>query len=491
MTVETLPFSNLISIDRTSDTPIFRQLANTLTILIRNGKVKPGHQLPSTREMAAMIKLNRTTVIAAYSELRVQGWVEVIGKKGMFVSGQLPVIKPKPFKSDIPVNASSSSHPNYYRPINFDRPPFRELKPYHLMINDGYPDPRIAPLNSILNRYKTLMSKAHLYGPLMTGSAAGSVNLRSELADFLSKTRALDIGTENILVTHGAQIAIYIAASMILKAGSTVIVGDTNYVLADRLFEELGARLVKVKVDENGIDVDAIEEICRNSCPDLLYIIPHHHHPTTVTLSADRRKKLLDIIRKYQLPMIEDDYDYDFHYGNSPVLPLASADHDSFVLYVGSISKTLAPTIRLGYLVGSADFIEKASRLKQLIAIRNDVLFEESVAHLFSTGEMQRHLRRSVDLYRQRRNRFCELLKASLGNLVQFVTPQGGMAVWAVFPENYSVSELSERLYAKGIYMNDGSLYRYSNTVNGIRVGFASLDDAEMDKFAQILAQVR
>ncbi|MDO3643739.1 PLP-dependent aminotransferase family protein [Mucilaginibacter sp. L3T2-6] len=491
MTIQTIPFSNLISIDRTSAIPLFRQLANALLTLIRNGKIKPGHRLPSSREMAAMIKLNRTTVIAAYDELRSQGWLEVFGKKGIFISSQLPVINPKSFKPEKRFTPKGLSQSDFYRQINFDRPPYREIKPFHLLINDGYPDSRITPIDSLFNRYKALLSKADLHSPLMTGNVAGSLSLRRELADFLSKTRALNIETDNVLVSHGAQLAIYIAASMVLKAGSTVIVADMNYILADKLFEQLGARLVKVKVDENGIDVDAIEEICSRCLPDLLYIIPHHHHPTTVTLSAERRMKLVDIIRRYQLPVIEDDYDYDFHYNNSPILPLASADHNGYVLYVGSISKTLAPTIRLGYLVGDADFIRQASRLKQLMEIRGDVLFEESVAYLFTTGEFQRHLRRSVKLYRQRRDRFCELLKTSLGDLIQFTIPQGGMAVWIVFPQDYSISELSKRLYAKGVYLNDGSLYRYSDTINGIRVGFASLNDAEMEKFATALAQVK
>ncbi|WP_285010854.1 PLP-dependent aminotransferase family protein [Pedobacter faecalis] len=489
MTIQTLPFSNLIKIDRTSTTPIFSQLANALVVLIRNGKIKPGHQLPSSRNMAAMIKLNRTTVIAAYDELRAQGWLEVIGKKGMFVSRQLPVPDPMSFRSGNLPTTKIPAKSDFYRQISFDRPPHREVKPYHLMVNDGYPDQRLAPINSIINRYKSLLTKSYLLGPQLTGNAAGSTSLRRELANFLSKTRALSIESENVLITQGAQPAIYIAASMILQPGSTVIVAEMSYVLADKLFEQLGATLLKVKVDENGIDVDAIEEICSRSRPDLLYIIPHHHHPTTVTLSAQRRMQLLNIIRKYQLPVIEDDYDYDFHYNNSPILPLASADHNGFVLYAGSISKTLAPSIRLGYLVGTEDFIRQASKFKQLMEIRGDVLFEESVAHLFSTGEMQRHLNRSVKIYRQRRDQFCKLLKASVGDLVRFAIPQGGMAVWIIFPNDYSITELSKRLYEKGIYMNDGSLHRYSNTINGIRVGFASLDSVEMEKFMHILAQ--
>ncbi len=491
MTVQTLPFSNLIAIDRRSATPVFRQTANGLMNLIRSGKLRPGYQLPASREMAGMMKLNRTTIVAAYEELRIQGWIEVMGKKGMFVSKQLPVINPKTFKAEALDGSFSSEKPDFYRQVSFTRPPSQELKPYQLIINDGYPDQRIAPLNAIFNRYKALLSRAYLHGMLMTGNSAGSLALRTELAAFLSKTRALSIGSENVLVTHGAQLAIFTAASMVLKPGSKVIVGDLNYILADKLFEQLGATLIKVKVDQHGMDVDEVERICNECRPDLLYIIPHHHHPTTVTLSAERRMKLLDLIRRYKLPVIEDDYDYDFHYENSPILPLASADHKGYVLYIGSISKTLAPTIRLGYLIGSEDFIWQASKLKQLVEIRGDVLFEESVGHLFNTGEMQRHIRRSVKLYRQRRDQFCELLAASLGDIARFTVPQGGMAVWTTFNTEYSIPELSKRLAVKGIYMNDGSLYKYNTNVNGIRLGFASLTADEIRNFTRTLKEVK
>ncbi len=279
---------------------------------------------------------------------------------------------------------------------------------------------------------------------------------------------------------------------MILQPGSTVIVGDLNYVLADRLFEQMGAKLIKVKVDENGIDVDEIENICKKSPPGLLYIIPHHHHPTTVTLSKERRIKLLEIIRQYRLPVIEDDYDYDFHYENSPILPLASADHGGYVIYIGSISKTLAPTIRLGYLIAGEDFIWQASMFKRLVEIRGDVLFEESVAHLFNTGEMQRHLRKSVKLYKERRDVFCDMLNACMGDLIHFNRPNGGMAVWATVTPEYSIPDLARRLKAeKGIYMNDGSLYKYKDDVNGIRLGFASLNTDEMQKFIDALNECK
>jgi len=489
MTLQTLPFSTLIAVDRRSTTPIFRQVANSLIELIKSGKIKPGYQLPASRDMASMLKLNRTTVVAAYEELQAQGWFEVIERRGNFVARQLPVMNPKSFGVSSSDKSLSQEQEIFYRQVAARQPVTRQIKPYQLMINDGYPDARIAPLDLIIDRYKFLSKRTNIHSKLLADGSHGSNSLRTELALFLSKTRALNITPEQVLVTHGAQLAISVAASMILRPGSTVIVGDVNYVLADRLFEQLGAKLIKVKVDQDGIDVDAIESICKQSKPSLLYIIPHHHHPTTVTLNAERRIKLLDIIRRYRLPVIEDDYDYDFHYENAPILPLASAEHDGYVLYVGSISKTLAPTIRLGYLIGGENFIWQAAKLKQVLDIRGDVLFEESVAHLFDMGEMQRHLRRSVKLYKKRRDEFCEILSASIGNVAKFNYPKGGMAVWTLFDPEYSIPHLSERLANRGIYMNDGSLHKYRIDVNGIRFGFASLNSNEMETFGQALKE--
>jgi GntR family transcriptional regulator/MocR family aminotransferase len=489
MGVQALPYSNLIEIDRDSSLPIFKQVANGIIFLIKTEKIKPGYQLPASRDMASMLNINRTTVVSAYEDLQLEGWLEVVERKGNFVAQQLPVVNPKPFA---PVAADGPNSPedgNFYRQLAAWQSSKRSLSPHQLMINDGYPDSRLAPLDSIYDRYKFLYKRVHLHSRLLNDSAAGSMSLRTELALFLGKTRALNIEPRHVLVTHGAQLAIFIAASMILRPGSTVIVGDLNYVLADRLFEQMGAKLIKVKVDDNGIDVDEIENICKKSPPSLLYIIPHHHHPTTVTLSKERRGQLLEIIRQYRLPVIEDDYDYDFHYENSPILPLASADHNGYVIYIGSISKTLAPTIRLGYLIAGDDFISQASRFKQLVDIRGDVLFEESVAHLFNTGEMQRHLRKSVRIYKERRDVFCNLLNSCVGDISHFSKPNGGMAVWATFAPEYSIPYLARRIAEKGIYMNDGSVYKYKDDVNGIRLGFASLNTDEMQKFIEALRE--
>ena len=492
MPVQTLPFQSLIPIDRTAATPIYQQVANGLIKLIIEGKIKPGHSLPASRALAKLMRLNRTTVVAAYEELRIQDWIQVLPRKGIFISSQLPVSKPRSFDSDRRVISDEEQQHDFFLKLTSQSAPQLDKRFYNLVINDGYPDARIAPLSILFSKYKSLHGKNYLDGLLMGGTAAGAINLRTELASFLSKTRGIDINGEHVLVTRGAQVAIYIAAQMIIKPGSIVIVGDLNYNLANEVFIQAGATLMKVKVDENGLDVDEIEIICKEKKPALIYIIPHHHHPTTVTLSAERRMKLLHIIQNYQLPVIEDDYDYDFHYDNCPILPLASADHKGFVIYIGSITKTLAPTIKMGYIVAGKEFIWQASQLKKMMEIRGDVVMEESLASLYSSGEMQRHITRSVKLYKIRRDLFCQMLSRELGDMIRFNKPLGGMAIWATFDQKYPLTELSGKLAMQGIYMNDGS--RYDNgkiTTNSLRVGFASMNEKEMIYLVEALGKLK
>ena len=492
MPVQTLPFQSLIYIDKASSTPVYQQLANGIVQLIIEGTIKPGNSLPSSRMLAEMMILNRTTVVAAYEELRIQDWIEVIPRKGIFVSRQLPVIKPRSFKKETEASHNKAVQPDFYHKLTPEVPPEAGQRSYDIVINDGYPDSRVAPLPVLLSKYKSLFSKKYIDNFLLNSSAAGSVNLRTELTMFLSQTRGINADKEQVVVTRGAQVAIYMVARMIIKPGSLVIVGHLNYNLANEVFTQAGAVLIKVKVDENGMDVDEVERICKTKKPDLLYIIPHHHHPTTVTLSAERRMKLLHIIEIYQLPVIEDDYDYDFHYDNCPILPLASADHKGYVVYIGSITKTLAPSIKMGYIVGSIEFIWQLVQFKKMMEIRGDIVMEEAVASLYSSGEMQRHITRSVKLYKTRRDLFCDLMTREIGEMVKFNKPLGGMAVWTTFNAPYQLSELSRKLGVRGIYLNDGSRYDSPDaTLNSLRIGFASMNEKEMRIFIAEISRLK
>jgi len=483
-----LPYSALLVINKDLPTPVYQQIANGIVVLIRNGVIRPGTTLPSSRAMAETLTVHRKTIVAAYEELAAQDWIESSPRRGIIVSGHLPELKPRSFKPGPVISSYTQASPFTYNRLETGIVGVAPTGNYRFVMNDGFPDARIAPVDALFRQYRYFLKRPGSDKQIMINDGAGSKNLRTALASFLAETRAVPIDMTNIITTRGAQMAIFLAARLLLRPGSRVVVAEPNYRFANIIFEEQGAKLVKVGIDEEGIDVDAIEKICKKNKPDLLYIIPHHHHPTTVTLSARRRMKLLSLIRAYKIPVIEDDYDYDFHYARSPILPLASADHGGYVLYIGSITKSFSSTIRIGYMVASPDLVAQAAELKKLIDIRGDILLEDSLALLFSGGDMQKHLKKSVKLYKQRRDFFCRLLEKELGDVLTFTKPAGGMSVWARFTKKINLAKLSAKAGEQGLYMGNGSFYN-SGTVNynSMRLGFASFNEKELQAIVAIL----
>lgn len=281
---------------------------------------------------------------------------------------------------------------------------------------------------------------------------------------------------------------IYLAAQLLLGPSDFIAVGSSNYGPADETFKHSGAQLIRIPVDDFGMDVDHLEQILSQKTIKAVYIVPHHHFPTTVTMIMGRRLKLLDLAKTHRFAIIEDDYDFDFHYDNKPYLPLAGIDPNDSVLYIGSLTKTFAPALRIGFLIGPSKFIEAAAALRQLIDKQGDTLLEEAFASLIANGDLERHFRKSLKIYKQRRDLFCEIIHSDFSSEIEYKTPEGGLAVWSVFDENINLEKLSQSAEKRGLCIGDGSFYR--NEVfdpNGLRLGFASLNESEMQQAFEIL----
>ena len=483
-----LPYQTLILIDRDAGMPVYQQVANRLVGLIQEGRIQPGAFLPGTRELATLLQLHRKTVVAAYEELERQDWIRTIPRKGVLVSPDLPEIKPRSFRAGKGSEAYKGGT-GFVFTRQPEHPSVLTASPRHrLVINDGFPDVREAPLPLLLRECRRLSQTRAYAHRLMYGRAAGTEHLRGALATHLAASRGLSIGAENVLVTRGAQMGIYLAAALLIRPGDKVAVGASNYRYADLCFQQLGATLVRVPVDEQGIDIQVLAALCKRTRIRMLYVVPHHHHPTTVTLSAERRMQLLELIRDYNLAVIEDDYDYDFHYASGPILPLASGDHGGNVLYIGSMTKSLALSIRVGFLVAPGVFVDEAARLRRLMDLRGDNLIEEALAGLLDNGDIDRYLKKTNKLFRERRDVFCDLLEEQLDGVVDFKRPDGGMAVWARFPRKYSIPGLSARASELGLLIGDGSSYRSAESgENGLRLGFASLTTTEIREAIRLL----
>jgi len=482
---------SLVTINKDLPVPVYLQITNDIINHIRRGALKPESALPGSRVLAAGLGVHRKTVVAAYDELYAQSWVDSFPRKGIFVAKNLPDISPKALRE----NAAIDSFPNKtFFEVDDKRMPVSKLyvsaPQQNIVINDGFPDTRLTPMELLVREYRRFGNYQFTSKYLMYGPEMGSENLRIELAKFLAETRGMQVSMENILITKGVQMAMYLCAQILLSKGDTVIVPEPGYPMGNKIFEYAGAQLAFVPVDEQGVDLDAIEDICKKKKVRLLYVIPHHHRPTTVTLSSERRMQLLELAMKYRFAIIEDDYDYDYHYTSSPVLPLASADYYGSVIYVGSFAKTIAPGIRVGFVAAPQNLIEQLARLRRMIDRQGEQLLEEALANLLKNGDIGRHLKKTSKIYHERRDVFCDLLKDHLGEHVSFKIPDGGFAVWLQYLNGINAMEVAEKAGEMGLSVSNGEEYFYcSQNTEFIRLGFASLNPKELQEGVDILSK--
>jgi GntR family transcriptional regulator / MocR family aminotransferase len=485
-----LPFKSILNINKKAKIPLFLQIANGLMNNIKTGMIPKGTKLLGTRAMAETLGVHRQTVVAAYDELTAQGWIETKASRGTFVSLNIPVIKPVSLdKSLINSNLKIKTGFNFKKKDYLQQPILRGSSA--LSFDDGFPDIRLAPVDELARAYRSVLTKGYQKNLLFYGETKGEPSLRREMTAYLKETRGLNISTENVMITRGSMMAIYLTAQTVLSAGDRVVVGELGYGSGNLIFQNAGAKLVKIRVDDKGLDVEQLAEICKTTPIRLVYITPHHHYPTTVTMPAERRLRLLELAKTHQFCILEDDYDYDFHYSSSPILPLASVDSvvhpddfgKGYVIYVGSLCKTISPALRVGYIVAPSDLIEEMGNLRRIIDRQGDNMIEATLAILFKDGTVKRHIKKAQKAYHKRRDVFCDVLKTELNDVVEFKKPNGGMAVWAKFEASISLPSLSEQVSKLGLKINNGAAYN----INSTRLGFASTNEEEIEKGMKIL----
>lgn len=475
-----IPYKTSISLDRNSKRALYLQLSNQFVALIKDRVLTPGAKLPSSRILADLLSIHRKTVIACYDELLLQGWIESIPKKGTYVHQSIPLLQQKVFSTDTQPLEFVEPGFSYLKEPLLERHPIEKLENFHYL-NDGVSDVRLTPVEDIAKAYRNLAGRKRSVDYLTYGTTYGNAELRNVLVDYLNETRGFRITKEQLLITRGSQMGMYLSARLLFETDCHVIVGETNYIAADITFGYAGAKLLRVPVDQNGIDTDAVELLCKTQPIQAVYVTPHHHHPTTATLSAQRRMHLLNLARTYRFAIIEDDYDYDFHYDHAPILPLASHDLNGNVIYVGSICKTVAPAYRIGYLVAPKNFVDQCAQLRRIVDRQGDSLLEATFARFIKNGHLDRHIRKVLKIYAERRALFCSLLEKNFGNTISFEIPKGGMAVWVLLDKKYSWEVISENAKKHGLIIGEWQRYdRAKKGHNGIRMGFAAYNEDEM-----------
>ncbi|MGZ3476138.1 MAG: MocR-like pyridoxine biosynthesis transcription factor PdxR [Polyangiales bacterium] len=451
--------------------PVFLRIARAVSEDVRRGRLRPGDPLPGSRTLAESLGVHRNTVLAAYRELAAEGWIDTRPAGGTFVRGELPEIAPRRFA---PRRESVPSRAGYELPPALEGAFVPEHPKGTLVLAGGVPDLRLAPTTALARAYRRALSKPT--DVLAYGHAQGHPKLRAALAPMLARLRGLAASPDEILITRGSQMALDLAARMLIRPGDVVAVEALGYRPAWGAFAAAGAKIAPIPVDREGIRVDLIP-------PDVraIYVTPHHQYPTMVTLSAARRLALLELARTQRIAVIEDDYDYEFHYDGRPVLPLASADRAGVVLYIGTLSKILAPGLRLGFLVATPDAIARLTALRTLADRQGDPAIEAAVGELLEDDEVQRHARRVRRIYRDRRDVLCEAIDKQLAGVFEVTPPAGGMAVWAKVAPEIDVDTLAERAMNRGVAFMTARRFAFDGRARPFaRLGFAALDPREL-----------
>jgi len=469
------PWDLRISLVRDAAQPAYLQIAGALIEAIRTGRLAPGSALPGTRELAARVGVNRKTVQQSFDELVAQGWLTTEATRGTFVSAALPIIEPAPaarvFAAAEPAFLLRRAPPDL---------PYVAPLPGMLVFDDGAPDTRLMPAEFFARAYRRALLQAAAGNRLGYGDPRGSLVLREAVAEMLRADRGLSCTAENICITRGSQMAIFLSARLLAEPGDHVAIEKLSYPPAREAFLSAGAAIHAVEVDEAGLNPEALEALCQRQTIRAIYVTPHHHFPTTVVLPPERRIRLAALAQKYDFAIVEDDYDHEFHFAHRPLLPLASAQGFSRLAYIGSLSKLLSPSLRIGYLVGSKSLIDRAAAEVMMIDRQGDPVTEAAAAELMSTGALKSHARKVLRVYAARREVLAGALTAAFGEAVDFSMPQGGLALWVKFG-GVDLENLAAAARRENLGFTPGQAFATNGVkVTGARLGFGSLDETEI-----------
>jgi len=461
--------------------PLFAQIANAITDHIRGGRLTSGDVLPGSRALARELGVDRDTVIAAYGDLEAQGLLTSVPRTGTVVADPPRGVG---VQRGLARQVGFALDPGPVR----DRQP--EPPPGAILLAAGIPDLRLVPSELIARAYRRAMRR-HATAVLgYSPSTAGHPRLRTALAHLVRDARGVAATADEVMVTRGSQMALDLVARAIVRPGDVVCVEALGYRPSWRTLERAGAKLVGVPVDAGGIDVEALAQICARGPVRLLYVTPHHHYPTTVVLTAGRRARLLALARKHRFAVLEDDYDHEFHYDGRPVLPLASMDRHGVVVYIGTLSKVLAPGLRLGFVVAPRPLIDRLARERYLIDRQGDHALELAIAELIEDDELGRHARKMRRVYHARRDALAGALRDQLGDRISFQVPTGGIALWVETGPGLDADRWCKRAHDHGVVFQPGSAFSLAPArIAAARFGFGACTEAEIRIAIRRLAQ--
>lgn len=425
-------------IDATAPEPLHQQVYSQLRWAILSGRLRSGQRVPASRALAKSLGLSRTTVTQGYDQLISEGYLQARPGSGTYVCDRLPEIlletdpigQPRQAVADIPLSTYGQLVSR--SPLKYPKEQFEISFRYGQPALDLFP---VELWRKLLSKYCRATTQWLNYAE----SPFGYQPLRDAIANYLQQSRAVRCTPEQIIITSGSQQALSLITQLLVNPDDSIAIEEPGYRGARHIFKASGAKLLPIPVDQDGLMVDHL--IHHRDTPRLAYVTPSHQFPTGALLSLSRRLALLQWAWHKNSLIVEDDYDSEYRYSGRPIPSLQGLDSHGTVLYVGTFSKVMFPSIRLGYLVLPHSLIEVFGKARWLADRQPPSLSQYALAEFIAAGHLERHIRKMRICYDQRRTTLIQALYECFGNNVKILGDSAGLHVMAKLPLALSDAE--------------------------------------------------
>jgi GntR family transcriptional regulator / MocR family aminotransferase len=482
-----LPASFLppIALDSRSKTPMYRQLYDWFRKAILDRQMRPGQRIPSTRGLAAELKVSRIPVLQAYEQLLAEGYFETFIGAGTCVARSIPEDTTSPPAVNVPrvpheIVKKPSPRRISRRGAAWTHVPAQPWLRISGAFRVSLPALDHFPIR-IWSKLVARHSRRPAKGIMAYGDAMGYVPFREAIAEYLGASRGVRCDASQILVTTGSQLALQLSAQLLLDPKDRVWMEEPGYPGAKQAFIAAGAQLIPVGVDHDGMNVSDI--IRRDRAARAVYVTPSHQYPMGVTMSATRRMLLLNWAARSGAWIIEDDYDSEYRFGSRPIAALQGMDTDGRVIYIGTFSKVLFPALRLGYMVVPRDLVPAFSAARDAADIFSSTLYQAVLTDFIREGHFARHIRRMRMLYMERRSALVKAIHAQMEEMLEVVGDEAGMHLAALLPPGSDDVAVSRNAQQKGVSaMPLSTCYAKRPSSGGLILGYGGANTRQLQE---------
>ncbi|WP_394835509.1 PLP-dependent aminotransferase family protein [Pendulispora rubella] len=450
-----------------------RALYEQIRQAIAEGRIRPGDRLPPSRELAKQLAISRFTVTTAYGYLVAEGFLEGASAAGTRVT--------------LPARRGTLRHaaPSSSRDRGAAVPNAPSNEPMAMQLELGVPNAASFPYSEFRTQTWRAMRELRADGGTGYGDAAGEPSLRKAIATWIHRSRGVRAAPEEVVVTAGAQQAFDLVLSALARPGDTVAVEDPGYPPFRQLAELRGVKVVPVQADQHGLIVESLPPRAK-----LVYVTPSHQFPLGSVLSLVRRRLLLDWAQATGAFILEDDYDSEFRFSDRPLEPMQRLDTGARVIYIGSFSKSLSPSLRTGFVIAPHEIASALSSARQLLDCHSPAILQRTLARFLDDGSMDRHLRRTRKLYRVRHQFIVDWFAGPGRTLGKLIAIDAGLHLTAELHDTWDEHALCARALDAGLRISGLAKFSVQSIRPGLSFGYGNSPPEKLEEAFRILKKI-